>query len=55
MSDNGGVSYCEQGNVSDRVKVLHSIHTANPKPFLTGLLKARIVAPNFSSDNIISA
>lgn len=40
MSDNGGVSCCEQGNVSDSVKILSGVHTVNPKPFLTGLLKA---------------
>lgn len=40
MSDNGGVSCCEQGNVSDSVKVLSGIHIVNPKPLLTGLFKA---------------
>ena len=50
MSDNGGVSCCEQWNVSDSVKILSGVHTVNLKPFLTGLLKAWIIAFDFSPE-----
>ncbi len=40
MSDNGGISCCGQGNVSNSVKILSGVYTVNPKPLLTGLFKA---------------
>lgn len=38
--------------MSHSVKILSGFHTVNPKPFLTGLLKARIIAFNFSPERI---
>ena len=52
MDDNGGVSCCEQGNVSDSVKIFSCGHTVNPKPFLSGLLETGVVALGFGSEGV---
>lgn len=52
FSDHSGVSNSKQCSVSNRIQILYSIKTVNPKSFLPCLLKTRVITLGFSSESI---